>query len=248
MRPLVLLCAVGGLFALVLGLTGAVAQPDLVAELHASGLINLRQGEQRLAQVEFSAHGPDWQHAPQARAKAEVSEVPNVVGARRIVGTLPVPNTEGGEVKFTETVTTIEKGLALQYDLSFGRGVTLNGLQTSVMLDVTRFAGKTLTIRTGEGEAQEVALPEEADGEKWQLWTGAATKVEVAADTPEAMTVVPREAAQVAVQDLRRWGQAWFEIRLAAITSEQGKAVTADDTYDIDFTITFAGPIKLQAP
>jgi hypothetical protein len=53
--------------------------------------------------VELNAHGPEWKYAPQTSAAAEVSDLPDQAG-KRFVGTLKVPNVDGGAIAFTESV------------------------------------------------------------------------------------------------------------------------------------------------
>ncbi len=236
---------------LAAGLLGAVpglrAQDTLAAKLDPSGLIRVLAGETELAAIEFNAHGPEWKHAPQASATAQVSDLPENAG-KRFVGTLPVPNTEGGAVEFTETVMPLPQGLRLEYDVGVNQATRLNGLQVSICLPVARYADKEVVItRPDEDEPQVVALPKE-QGEAAQLWAGEGAKVEVATGTNQAVTIELQAAASSVIQDLRQWERPTFEIRFPAIMEDPPREVAADDKFHLVLTVTFAAPVELAGP
>ena len=224
------------------------AQETLSAKLDASGMVRVTRGDVELATIELNAHGPAWQHAPQASATAEMGELPDQAG-KRLVGTLPVPNTDGGAIRFIESVKPLPQGVQLEYDLSMTGPMRLNGLQLSVLLPVAQYVGKEVVIAQPEGEPQIVGLPQEQPPQqRFLLWTGEGAKIEAAKGTDEAVTIELRAPADAVVQDLRPWDNPNFEIRLPAIMEDQGRDVGADDKFHLDLTVTFAAPVKLEAP
>jgi hypothetical protein len=222
------------------------AQETLSAKLDASGMVQVSRGDVELATIELNAHGPNWQHAPQASATAEVSDLPDETG-KQFVGTLPIPNTDGGAIQYTESVKVLPQGLHLEYDLAMAGAMKLNGLQLSICLPVAQYAGKELAIPRADGQPQIAGFPEEQQ-QNFQVWSGEGAKIEVAKDTDEAVTIELRAAADVVVQDLRRWERPIFEIRFPAIMEDQGRELTAEDRFHLDLTVTFAAPVKLEGP
>lgn len=228
------------------GASGSWAQEALSAKLDASGMVQVLRGDVELAMIELNAHGPNWQHAPQASATAEAADLPDGAG-RQFVGTLPIPNTDGGALRFTESVKTLPQGLQLEYDLGVATTARLNGLQLSVCLPAAQYAGKEVLIPQADGESQIVGLPQE-QRQNFQLWSGEGARIEAAKDTDEAVVVELRAATDVIVQDLRQWERPIFEIRFPAIMEDQGREVTADDKFHLDLTVTFASAVKLVGP
>jgi len=226
--------------------SGSWAQEALSAKLDASGMVQVSRGDVELAMIELNAHGPNWQHAPQASAAAEVSDLPDEAG-KQFTGTLPIPNAGGGALRFTESVKPLPQGLHLEYDIGVTAALRLNGLQFSICLPVAQYAGKELAIPSAEGETQLVGLPEE-QRQNFQVWGGEGAKIEVAKDTDEAVTVELRAATDVVVQDLRQWERPIFEIRFPAIMEDQGREMTAEDNFHLDLTVTFAAPVKIEGP
>ncbi|MFW5866181.1 MAG: hypothetical protein ACOCX2_00095 [Armatimonadota bacterium] len=220
------------------------AQGTVTATVAQSGLIEVGDGSGVLAVVDLNAHGPGWQNAPQDSATGQVTDVD---GATRVTGTLPVPNTEGGALNFTETITALPQGLRIEYDVSVAQAMRLSGLQLSVNLPVSRYAGGEVMITRPHDDPDIAGLPEEQTEGRTQLWRGDGATVEVASDTPEAISVQLRAATDVVIQDLRQWEHEVFEIRLPAIMEDPGREVSADDRFHLDVTITFAGPLTLQS-
>jgi hypothetical protein len=239
--------ALGAAAAVLLAVAGgAWAQAPLTAKLDASGLIQLSRGATELAQIELNAHGPNWQHAPQTTAKAEVHDLPDKAG-KQFVGSLPVPNTNGGAIQFTESVTALPQGLKLEYDIAAAATMRLNGLQLSIVMPVESYAGQELVISRLEGEPQIVGLPQEKP-QGSQLWAGEGAKVEVAKGAEGAATFELRAPTDIIVQDLRQWDRAVFEVRFPAIMEDAGREVTTDDKFHLDLTVTFPEPVKLEGP
>ncbi len=226
---------------------GAWAQDALTVTLHPSGMIQIGSGQTEPAMVELNAHGPNWQHAPQETATAEVSDLPGQTG-KRIVGTLPIPNTDGGALAYTQSVKTLPQGLLLAYDLSVPKPVKLNGLQLSILLPVARYAGKELVVRRHGADPQIAGFPEKQSERSFQVWSGEGARVEIAGGTPEAFTVELRAATDTVVQDLRQWEREIFEIRFPAIMEDQGRELAVGDRFHLDLTLTFAAPVKLTGP
>jgi hypothetical protein len=234
---------------IALGLLGldshGFAADELTARLDSSGLIHLLRGEVELAQLDLNAHGPQWKHAPQSTATGQVTALPE--GGMRCLGTLPVPNTDGA-VRFAESVKPLANGLQLSYDVTVTKTTKLNGLQFSVELPVAVYGGKEVLVAQPEGEPWGVPLPAEEPKQGGGLWNGEAARLDVAADTPDAIRLELRAAADGMVQDLRTWQRDVYEIRFPAFTEDAGRDLTTDDRFHLEVTITCAGPVKLVGP
>jgi hypothetical protein len=226
------------------------AQGALTVRLHPTGLVRIltgARGETELAALELNAHGPDWKHAPQESATAQVTDLPGETG-KQFLGTLPVPNTDGGSIKYVEKVKLTPQGLALEYNLTMAKDMKLNGVQVSILLPVSEYAGKIVEISGPEGDPQIVALPTEQKGDDFVLWSGEGAKVEIAKDSPSAMTIEVRAPTDVVIQDLRRWERPTYEVRFPAILEGEGRPVTAGDRLHLDLFLTLAAPVKLVGP
>ena len=234
--------------ALWVGAPGLWAQEELSAKLDPSGLVRVVAGDVEVATVDLNAHGPEWKHAPQAGATARVTDLPDQAG-KRVVGTLPVPGTDGGALEFTETVTALPQGFRLEYEVGVNRAMKLNGLQVSVNLPVARYAGKELVVMRPDNDEPGIAtLPLEKREDTPQVWGGEGSKIEVAKGTDQALTIELRAATDVVIQDLRQWDQPTFEIRFPAIMEDPGREVAAEDKFHLELTVTFAAPVKLTGP
>ncbi len=221
------------------------AQEPLTVKIMSNGLLQISRGEVPIGTIELNAHGPGWKHAPQNTATGEIADLGEA--GKRVTGTLPVPNTEGGAIQFTETVRPVAKGLQLEYEVSITKAMRLNGLQLSLNLPVAVYKGKEVLLIHPEADMRTVTLPEEQP-ENFMLWGGEAARIEIARDAAEAIALEMRAAADVVIQDLRQWEHQIFEIRLPAIMEDQGRDVTPDDKFHLDVTISFATPIKLIGP
>ena len=228
----------------LLAARGTWAQEALTAKPDAAGTIHLSRGGVELAMIELNAHGPSWQYAPQASATAQVSDLPGQAG-KQFVGTLPIPNTDGGAIKYTESVTALPQGLRIEYDLSMTQTMNLNGLQVSICLPVAQYGGKEVLISEPGANPRVAGLPEEQGS---QVWSGQGAKIEVAAGTDDAVTIELRAATDVMIQDLRQWERPVFEFRFPAIMEDPPREVTAEDRFHLDLTVTFAAPVRLEAP
>lgn len=241
------LMAAGLAASALLVVGGAWAQVPLTATLAPSGLVRVAAGEAEPVTVELSAHGPGWKHAPQETATAEMSDLPDAAG-KTVVGTLPVPNTEGGALAYTETVTPVAQGLRLEYEVGVATVMTLTGLQVSVYLPVSRYGGCELLVSSPDEDPQTVALPAERKEQSFQVWSGQGARIEVAKGTDQAFTLELQAATDVLVQDLRQWEQDVFEIRFPAIMEGEGREVTPDDRFHLDLSVTFPAPVALMGP
>ncbi|MGQ9731019.1 MAG: hypothetical protein ACUVX8_07055 [Candidatus Zipacnadales bacterium] len=240
--------AVAIVIAVFGGFSGVWAQTTLTAHLDPSGMVRIMNGEVELAMIELNAHGPNWQHAPQVTATAQVSDLPEGKG-KRFVGTLPIPNTDGGAIEYTQQVISLPQGLRLEYDLSIAAAMKLNGLQLSIELPVAQYAGQEIAIPQANGEIEIVGLPEEQPPVgRFQLWSGEGGHIEVAKGTAQALTIELRAATDVVIQDLRQWEHPIYEVRLPAIMQDEGREGTVEDRFHLDFTVTFASPVKLAGP
>ncbi len=242
-RPVALMAVA----ALLAAASASWAQEALTAKLHATGMVRVSRGDVELAMIELNAHGPGWQHAPQASATAESSDLPDQAGMQ-FVGTLPIPNTDGGAIRYTESVQALPQGLRLEYDLAMTDTMRLNGLQVSIVLPVAVYAGAEVMVSQPHDDPQIAGLPLEQQERTFQVWAGQAARIEVAKGTDEAVTIELRAATDVVIQDLRQWDNPVFEIRFPAIMEDQGRDVAAEDRFHLDLTVTFATPVKLEGP
>ncbi len=231
----------------LLAASGSWAQDTLTAKLYSTGMALVSRGDDGLAMIELSAHGPAWQHASQKAATADSSDLPNEAG-KRFVGTLPIPNTDGGVIEYTETVRALPQGLQIEYDLTMAGAMRLNGLQVSVYLPVPRYGGQEVAISRPQGEPEITSFPATEEEGNFRGWSGSGAKVEVAKGTDDAVTIELRAATDVMIQDLRQWDQPLFEIRFPAIMEDQGREMSADDRFHLDFTVTFAAPVETEGP
>jgi hypothetical protein len=232
--------------AALLAATGAaLAQGAITATVDQSGLIEVSDGAP-LAMIELNAHGPNWQHAPQETATGQVNDLPGGDGVR-VTSTLPIPDTDDGAIDLTQSVHELPQGLRIEYELTMARTMRLNGLQLSVNLPVARYAGGEVMIRRPHDDPDIAGLPEETTEGRTQLWRGDGAIIEVDGETPDAVTIELRASTDVVVQDLRQWEGEVFEIRFPAIMEDPPREVRAGDRFHLDLTVTFAGPMTLQA-
>jgi len=241
-----------GLFALamgaLLGSTGVSrSQEATTVKLSPSGVLDISRGGVPVGLVELSAHGAEWTHAPQKEAKAVVSDLPGGAG-KQFVGTLAIPKTDGGEIRYTQTVKPLSQGVRIEYDLTMSKDMKVSGLQFSLYLPVEAYAGKEVLIPQLRDDPKLVGLPKEHQKGKFQLWSGQGAKIELAKGTPEAVTIELRAATDVVVQDLRQWEQPVFEVRFPAIMQDPGRDVKAGDRFHLDLTVTFATPARIEGP
>jgi hypothetical protein len=210
-------------------------------------MVKVSRAGAELATIEMNAHGPNWQHAPQNTASAEVSALPDG-GGKQSAGLLAIPGTGGGAIRYTESVKALPQGLQLDYDLTITKTMQLNGLQFSINLPVARYAGKGVEISRPEGAPDIVSLPQEQEKGRFRLWFGQGAKAEVAKGTDDALTLELPAATEVVVQDMRQWGNPVFEVRCPAIMEDGGREVQQGETFGLSLTVTFAGPIRLEGP
>lgn len=230
--------------ATLIGAGGSAGQEVLSARLERSGLIRVFQGKTELAMIELNAHGPEWKHAPQETATATIDPLPGDAG-RKVTGTLPIPNTNGGVLQFTEMVKALPNGLALEYEVRADAATRLNGLQVSICLPVAQYAGQEIEIPQMEGETEIVGLPAQ-QRPAFQIWAGEGAKVHVAKDTPKALTAELRAPTDVVIQDLRQWEHDIYEIRFPAIMQDEGRDVVAGEAFHLELTLTFPEAIRLS--
>lgn len=230
-------------------------QNALSAKLSAQGGIRVMAGEKLLATLSLNAHGPAWKNVDQAAATALIRDA-ETGPAKVVEGSLPVPDTDGGAVRFVETIAPAEKGFTVAYGLGYTKAMTLNGLQVSLLLSAEAFAGKSVILHMPGEKPREVPLPEKLNGDKWQLGDGIVSSVEIAPGTDSAITIAPRlpeakpgekpQSPRFIVQDLRKWDKDVFEVRLVLVFDEKGKQVSAEDKANTEFRITFARPLQWQ--
>lgn len=231
--------------ALVLVGGGASAQGELTVRLDPSGMVQVSRGAVEIAMIELNAHGPGWQHAPQASATAQASAVPQ---GRQFTGTLPIPNTDGGAIEYTQTVTALPRGVRIRYDLAMTREMRLHGLQASILLPVAAHAGSEVLISQPHGDPEIAGLPQDQPEQgRAQLWSGSGSKVEVGQGTDNAVIMELRASTDVIVQDLREWEHEIFEVRFPAIMEGDGRRVSAEDRFHLDLIVTFASPVTHEA-
>ena len=233
--------------ALLVTQHGLLAQELISVKLDPSGLIQMAAGDAQLATIELSAHGSGWTHAPQVSATAQVSNLPGGSG-KRFAGTLPIPNTEGGAIEYTETLRVLPRAMRIVYDVGVRQAIKLNGLHVSVYLPVAGYAGKELVIERPDDDPDVVTLPAEQRGEAFQVWGGEGSKIEIGKGTEQAITVSLLAAADVVIHDLRKWDQQVFEIRFPAIMEDPSRDVTPEDRFHLDISAGFDAPLQLVGP
>lgn len=240
---------VGSLSATLLVMaTAGWGQAQPVVALEPSGLVRVVSEGTELARIELNAHGPQWSYAPQTGATARVTTLPDQ-GGKRFVGNLPIPNTDGGALTFTETVTALPQGLRLEYEVGVTQALKLNGLQVSVLLPAASFAEKEVVITRPEEDDPEVAvLPLEQRGETFHVWGGEGDRIQIAKGTAQALTLDLQAPADLVIQDLRRWDQPYFEIRFFAIMEDPPREVTAEDRFHLCLNVTATTPLRLTGP
>jgi hypothetical protein len=208
-------------------------------------MVRVFSGDTEFGMIELNAHAVGWKNAPQASATARVSDIP---GGKRFVGTLPIPDTNGGALDFAETVKLLAKGLELDFDVGMTKAVKLSGLQVSVNLPTAVYGGKEAVIVHPDAEPRTATLPQEQMGDNFQVLSGDGSRIEVAKGTPQAVTVELQAPAGVVIQDLRRWKRDTFEIRIPAIMDDAGVDVTPEDRLHLHLTVTFASSLTLTGP
>jgi len=210
-------------------------------------MIEIIRGSNSLATIDLNAHNADWEYASQKDSKDRVSDLPGRAG-KQFEGAFEIPDTEGGAIRYTQKVRALSEGLEVEYDLVTSKTMKLNGLQVSISLPTTGYAGKeTLISQLGRDPAF-VGLPKEYREGRSQLWTGEGAKVELGKGTDVAVTVALRAATDVLIQDLRQWQSPFFEVRFPAITDPAGRDLPAGTRFHLDITVTLAGPVRLVGP
>ena len=226
---------------------GLQAQGALTAQVEPSGIVRVYAGGAELAVVDLNAHAAGWRNVSQTEATAQVSDLPDGAG-KRIEGTLTIDAATGGALRFVQTVKPVADGLQLEYNLSVVQPVKVNGLQVSIGLPTARYGGKELLIGQPDRDPQIRSFPEQMNEQNSQVWSGEGERVEVARGTPDAVAVRLRAATDILVQDLRRWQHETYEIRFPAIMEDGGRELTAEDRFHLDFTMTFAAPVRIAGP
>jgi hypothetical protein len=224
----------------------AWAQGTLTAKVEPNGTIRVSDATGEIAMIELNAHAPGWVYAAQSTATAQGTDLPAGSG-KRVSGTLPIPNAKSG-LTFVESVKAIPQGLQLEYDVTAAQTVRLAGLQVSVNLPTSRYAGKGLLIGQPDQDPESGTFPTQGSDQSFQVWTGSGERVEVGRGTTDAIALRLRAATDLLVYDLRKWQHDLFEIRFPAIMEDGGRDVTPEDRFHLDFTITFAMPVKIVAP
>ncbi len=233
---------------LVTAATAGWGQAQAVIALEPSGLVRIASDGTELAKIELNAHGPQWSYAPQTGGTARVTALPEQAG-KRFVGNLPIPNSDGGALTFTETVSPLAQSLRLEYEVGVTQTLKLNGLQVSVLLPAVTYAEKEVVITRPDNDDPEVAiLPQEQRPETFHVWGGEGDRIEIAKGTAQALTLALQAPTDLIVQDLRRWEQPYFEIRFFAIMEDPPREVTAEDRFHLCLTVTSAAPLRLTGP
>ena len=236
--------------ALVVVLVGgatAWGQPglNLTGRCLPDGRVVVSAGPGVLFTLDLNAHGPNWTNVGQEKATASPTDIVGE-GGLNIEGTLPVPNTNGGAVKFSETVWPAEQGFSLAYNLGFTKDMTLNGLQVSMLMPVGGFIGKTLAIQSAGAEVLQVTLPQTWTEQTWQL--GDAEGDAILIDTGGAMPIAIRaaEGQRLLLQDLRRWDHDLFELRFTFIFAAAGQPVKADEARNLSLELEFDRQVEFE--
>lgn len=220
------------------------SEDALTAKLHPSGMVEVSRGKVSLGTIDLNAHGAGWEYASQKDSKAKISDLPGKAG-KRAEGVFAIPDTDGGAIRYTQSVRMLPRGFRIEYDLTTEKTMRLNGLQVSISLPEAQYAGKEVLISQLGNDPTLVGLPKEHQEGRSQVWTGEGAKIEVAKDTAEAVTVTLLAVTDVLVQDLRQWESPLFEIRFPAITDPSGREVLAGARFHLDITVTFASPVQI---
>jgi hypothetical protein len=234
----------------------ALADGPLTAKLLPQGGIQIMSDGKTIATLELNAHGPKWTHAGQETATATITKPGS---ARRCEGLLPVPNTDGGAVRFVEVIRPKPKEFRVTYELGFTKTMTLDGLQVSLLLPTEAYAGHAVLVGRPSAETADlrrILLPPQLNEQGWQLATLPAETLQIAPGADGAMTLTARvstgkrseasPAPNWAIQDLRQWKQDAFEARLFLIMSDQGKQVTADDKMTVQLDVAFPSEVQWE--
>jgi len=237
-----------GMAVMTLGVASVSWSQDAAeAVLAPSGVLHVSRAGALLATTDLNAHGPKWTHASQKDARAKASDAADT--GKRLAGVLTIPNTDGGTIAYTQTVTPLSQGFRLEYDLTMTKTMKLNGLQLSVNVPVDKYAGGEVLVSEIHDDMPDlVGLPQEHQRGRFRLWSGQGAKIEIAKETPDQITLELRAATHVVVQDLRQWDQQIFEVRFPAIMEETGREVAEGDRFHLDLTITVPTPVQLKAP
>jgi hypothetical protein len=223
------------------------AEPPLDVKLHSSGMVEIVQGSNSLATIDLNAHSAAWEYTSQKDTKDKVSVLPGG-GGKRFEGAFAIPKTEGAAVQYTQNVRMLPEGFELEYDLVVSKTVKLNGLQVSISLPVTNYAGKEMLVSQLGSDPTLVGLPKEHQEGRSQLWTGEGARVEVAKGTDRAIKIAMRAVTDILVQDLRQWQSPLFEVRFPAIMDNAGRELQAGTRFHLDITVTLGAPVRLVGP
>jgi hypothetical protein len=246
--------------------TFAGAQEALTVRLLPQGAVSVSDGEVELANLSLNAHGPEWKHVDQAEATG-ISTEDGASGTHLVRGVLPVPDTEGGGIRFLESLEPASRGLRAEYILGATEILTLNGLHVSLLLPMASFAGQSVIVypvpgATGTQDAaaaeptQQLTLPAQGTAPQGRLFAGPVTKVEIApgtgnaitltVETPEAGEEGSGEAPVLVVQDLRKWEHDLIEVRLSLVNADDGQWLAAWDKLQVGLSVTFAREVIWQ--
>jgi len=240
-RRLMPCLAVLGLLLLASAATGQ--QQGITVRTDATGRISLLAEGRLIGIVELSLHVPEWVHVPQARAKAE-RQVPPGEPALVYTGTLPIPDAEGG-LKFTEALRPAEKGLFVDYDLTCEPAVTLNAIQVSLLMPAELYRGTQAEVTLPDNTTRQVPFGEE-QAENFVLLQAKTNQVGVAPQNAPALAIGAGEGADTFIHDLRRWGQAHFEVRYPLVFAQQGQEIAAGTSYKLSLALGFDVPVTIE--
>lgn len=223
----------------LIGAGGGGAQAAPAVRVDPSGVVQVMAGDVVLGLLDLNAHGPQWQHAPQTAATVQASALPEGQG-QRFVGKLPIPNTEGGVLEFTETVTEVPQGVRVRYEVTVPQPLKLNGLQVSLVLGVGEYGGQTALVLRPDDYPSSAIFPLEKRENASQLWSGEGHRMEIASNTGKGINLELQAPAGIVIQDLRHWDQPTFEIRIPAIMEDPPREVGVEERFHLDLTLTVA--------
>jgi hypothetical protein len=214
----------------------------------------LAAGARAPLSLQLNAHATDWVNVAQDAAKITDKQASDK--ALQFTGTLAIPGDKGGDLGFKEQIGLDAGTLNASYTVKPAKALTVFGLQVSVNLDTAVYKGGVVTVSqvkapaadaaagaAVETEAITVALPAEASGDNFTLYSETATKIEVATADGIPFTLTVPQPCKFVIQDNRKWENPVFEIRLVLEMDANGLELAADKEYKPALAFKFGAPL-----
>jgi len=179
------------------------------AVFNETGAASLSLDEVHLS-MRLGAYGPTWSYAGQDDATDVVASAVTQ-DSRTYSGTFPIQGTSDGELQYFQQAALLPGGaLSIQWDTTLTGPTTdveINSLNLSLYLEVTDFAGVTITTDAGP-----FVLPEAHDGAAFQQWTTTSLSFPLG-DSGEQLDLTLPQGATLHFQDNRAWSGSEYELR-----------------------------------